>query len=71
MPVFLSTHQNESESSFSGSKLTLKKIRSSQTIGVAALRAGISSFQATLSSVLQVTGRFSSGLRPSSVGPRH
>src|SRR5262247_2857242 len=49
----------------------LRKMRSPQMIGVEPLQAGISSFHATFSSVVHLTGRFFSSLTPLSAGPRH
>ena len=49
---------------------TLRKIRSSQTIGVDPVHSGISSFQAMLVLSSHSTGRFVSALTPSRVGPR-
>src|SRR5262249_49498586 len=68
-PLFLSTiHRYKSLLLASA---TLRKMASPQMIGVAPLRSGMGSFQAMLSSGVQRTGRFFSGLIPFSPGPRH
>src|ERR1700682_6007776 len=50
---------------------TLRKIASSQMIGVAPLQLGIGAFHVTFSVVVQWVGKFFSLLTPFKVGPRH
>src|SRR5829696_25942 len=66
-PFSLSTHQRDKLSP----SATFRKIRSRQMIGVDPLTPGITTFQTTFSSVVHLTGRFFSLLRPLRLGPRH
>ena len=62
---------HSSSSPCAGCKATLRKIVSFQMIGVAPLRLGIGSFQATFSVWVQLVTRPRSRLTPFSSGPRH
>src|SRR5215207_9220755 len=66
-PFILSTHQRDKLSP----SATFRKIRSRQTMGVEPLTPGMATFQRTFSSVVHLTGRFFSLLRPLRLGPRH
>src|ERR1035438_3262405 len=67
VPLVLSTHHRYRSSP----SATLRNTLLPQTIGVAPDLAGISSFQAMFSVVLQCSGRSFSVLMPFKEGPRH